>query len=207
MIKILKIIALLFTMSVLVMMTAQASPFAEDVLKAENNFDLSIMGEPLATKKQCIHYLNRQNPFPLITVSIDELVDYYWQEASLEGIRPDVAFAQAIHETGNFSFGGDVVPFQNNYAGIGTIGNKVKGYWFATAQEGVTAQMQHLLAYTSTRPPRKDIVDPRYNLVKTTRNFGKAVTWTDLNGKWAVPGKTYGQMILAIHQRILCEAE
>ena len=201
----LKTIAFLLIMLVLIVLPVQAAAFEDEALKVEADFDLSIMGEPLATKKQCINFLGRQNSFPLITVSIEQLVDYYWEEASLEGIRPDVAFAQAIHETGYFRYGGDVVPFQNNYAGIGTTGNKVKGYWFATAQEGVTAQIQHLLAYASTRPPQKDIVDPRYKLVKTTKNFGKAVTWTDLNGKWAVPGTTYGQMILAIHQRILCE--
>lgn len=188
-----------------IMQPVTAASYTEDILQVETDFDLTIMGEPLATKQQCIRFLVRQNPFPLLTVSIDKLVDYYWEEASLEGIRPDVAFAQAIHETGFFRYGGDVVPFQNNYAGIGTTGNKVKGYWFATAQEGVTAQIQHLLAYASTRPPQKEIVDPRYRLVKTTQNFGKAVMWTDLNGKWAVPGNTYGQMILAIHRRILQE--
>jgi hypothetical protein len=205
MIKILRMLALLLIIAGVVVGSAQAAPFEENTLQAEDTFDLSILGAPLATKQQCIHFLLRHNSFPLLTVSVEQLVDYYWEEASLEGIRPDVAFAQAIHETGYFRYGGDVVPFQNNFAGIGTTGNRVKGYWFTTAQEGVTAQIQHLLAYTSTRPPKKEIVDPRYHLVTTSQNFGKAVVWTDLNGRWAVPGTTYGQMILAIHQRILCE--
>lgn len=204
-----KIFAFLLILFVWLTLPAEAAipEDPEDILRVSNTLDLTIMGEPLATKQQCIHFLLRHNPFPLLTVSIDRLVDYYWEEASLEGIRPDVAFAQAIHETGYFRFGGDVVPFQNNFAGIGTTGNKIRGYWFASAQEGVTAQIQHLLAYAATRPPRKEIVDPRYRLVATTPNFGKAVMWTDLNGKWAVPGTTYGQMILTIHQRILAEKE
>lgn len=176
-----------------------------ELIQSEGSFDLSILGEPLATKEQCIRYMQRVNPFPLITVPIEALVEYYWQQGLLENIRPDVAFAQAIHETGHFRYGGDVVPLQNNYAGIGTTGNKVRGHWFGSAQEGVTAQMQHLLAYASTAEPQGPIVDPRYQLVKTGKNFGQAITWTDLNGRWAVPGKTYGQKILKIHARILEE--
>lgn len=168
-------------------------------------FDLTIKGAPLATKEQCIQYLLRRNPLPLLTVDAKELVEYYYDEGLMEGIRPDVAFAQAIHETGHFRYGGDVVPLQNNYCGLGTTGGGVKGAWFPDAQIGVRAQIQHLVAYSSTRTPYKPIVDPRYELLKKTDKFGRSVTWTDLNGKWAVPGETYGQMILRIHQKILME--
>lgn len=184
---------------------AESSSSRTELIQDDGVFDLSIKGGPLATKEQCVQYLRRVNPFPLITVPIESLVEYYWQQGLLEHIRPDVAFAQAIHETGHFRYGGDVVPLQNNYAGIGTTGNKVRGHWFPTAEEGVIAQIQHLLAYASTAEPQKPIVDPRYQLVKQGSNFGQAVTWTDLNGRWAVPGKTYGQKILKIHARILEE--
>ncbi|MDD4599997.1 hypothetical protein SDC9_09196 [bioreactor metagenome] len=179
--------------------------YSRSLVYDQEPFDLTIMGEPLATKEQCLNYLRRKNPLPLITVRPSELVDYFYEEASLEGIRPDVAFAQSLHETGNFRYGGDVIPMQNNYSGLGTTGGGVLGAWFPTAKIGVRAQIQHLLAYSNTRPPKEDVVDPRYDLVKRTGNFGKAINWTDLNGKWAVPGKTYGQMILSIHQRILQE--
>ncbi|SHJ55713.1 glucosaminidase domain-containing protein [Propionispora hippei] len=164
---------------------------------------LSIMGPPMATEEQCVQYLLRRNPLPLLTVSPRQLVAYYYEEATREGIRPDVAFAQALHETGNFRYGGDVVPLQNNYCGLGTTGGGVKGAWFETAQIGVRAQIQHLVAYTATRRPVTDIVDPRYELVRRSANFAQAVSWTDLNGRWAVPGTTYGQKIMTIHQRIL----
>ncbi|MDF2573086.1 MAG: Mannosyl-glycoprotein endo-beta-N-acetylglucosaminidase [Sporomusa sp.] len=122
-------------------------------LKTLSNIDLSIRGEPLATQEQCINYLRKKGRMPLLTVSIEQLVSYFYQESRLEGIRPDVAFAQAIHETGHFRYGGDVVPLQNNYCGLGTTGGGVKGAWFPNAQVGVRAQVQHLLAYTSTKPP------------------------------------------------------
>jgi hypothetical protein len=177
----------------------------EEFLEDGTLFDLTIIGPPLATQEQCVQYLLRRNPMPLITVDPRRLVQYYYTEGKLEGIRPDVAFAQAVHETGHFRYGGDVVPLQNNYCGLGTTGGGVKGAWFPDAQIGVRAQIQHLLGYSATRPPQKAIVDPRYELLKATGKFGQSVTWTDLNGKWAVPGETYGQMILRIHQRILTE--
>lgn len=167
--------------------------------------NLTVLGPPLASKEQCLSYLLKQNPMPLLTVSPKELVDYYYTESIREGVRPDVAFAQALHETGNFRYGGDVIPIQNNYCGLGTVGGGVKGAFFPTAEIGVRAQIQHLLAYATKRAPSMPIVDPRYQLVKRGANFGKCPTWTSLNGRWAVPGKTYGQKILTIHRKILAE--
>lgn len=178
-------------------------PPSEDYLRGGRIFDLTIMGTPIATKEQCVSYLVRHNPFPLINTTPKELVDFYYIEGRREGIRPDVAFAQALHETGNFRYGGDVISMQNNYCGLGTTGKGVKGAWFPSAQVGVRAQIQHLLAYTTMREPSTAVVDPRYELLKSTNKFGQSYTWTDLNGKWAVPGKTYGQMILKIHENII----
>lgn len=189
----------------LAMANSSITVYKHNMFKEINPIDWTILGEPLATKEQCVKHLIRNNPLPLITVSPEQLVSYFYEEAGREGIRPDIAFAQSLHETGYFRYGGDVIPLQNNYSGLGTIGGGVKGAWFSTAQIGVRAQIQHLLAYSSERPPKLEIVDPRYELVRRTGNFGKAVTWTDLNGKWAVPGKNYGQMILSIHQKILQE--
>lgn len=163
----------------------------------------SILGEPVATKEQCVKYLLKYNPKPSLTVSPQKLVDYYYEEGLREGVRPDVAFAQALQETGYFKYGGLVLPSQNNYCGLGTTGKSVKGAWFKSAQLGVRAHIQHILAYASVKKPQVEIVDPRYQLVTTTKNFGKAKTWTDLDGKWAVPGHGYGEKILKIHTAIL----
>jgi len=176
-----------------------------DELNSSTMFDLSIMGPPLAMKEQCVQHLLRNNPFPAITVTPEELVAFFYNEAIDEGIRPDIVFAQALLETGYFKFGGDVVPLQNNYCGLGTTGNGRGGAWFFTAQIGVRAQVQHLLGYSSTMPPKKEIVDPRYTLVKHSKHFGTVKTWTELNGKWAVPGINYGQKILKIHEKIMLE--
>ncbi len=178
------------------------SPAVKFELQDKTILDLSILGAPIATKEQCITYLLMKNPLPYLSVSPQELINLFYEEGLREGIRPDVAFAQSLHETGFFKYGGDVLPAQNNYSGLGAIGNGAKGLWFPDARTGIRAQMQHLKAYASIDPPSMPIVDPRYDLVKRSSFFGNSKTWESLNGKWAVPGKTYGQMILAIHEKI-----
>lgn len=168
-------------------------------------YDNSIIGTPLASQEQCVRYLLSNNPNPDITVSPQQLVSYYYEEGEREGIRPDVAFAQALKETGFFRYGGDVIPQQNNFCGLGTTGGGVKGAFFATAQLGVRAHIQHLLAYSSTREPSEPVIDPRYQLVRDSYGTRTLGTWEDLNGRWAVPGYTYGQSILSMFRAMLTE--
>jgi hypothetical protein len=128
------------------------------------------------------------------------LGEYYKTFGEYYGIRGDVSFAQAMQETGYFRFTGDVRNGQNNFAGIGATGGGVRGASFSTSEEGVLAHLQHLYAY-ATRAPLPNqypLVDPRFHLV----NRGSATTWTALNGKWAVPGNTYGQSILNLYGRM-----
>ena len=175
------------------------------VPKTVSAYDDAILGTPLATEEQCVKYLLTYNPAPNISCTPQQLVSFYYQEGAREGIRPDVAFAQALKETGFFRYGGDVVPAQNNYCGLGTTGGGVRGAYFATPQLGVRAHIQHLLAYASTREPQEAVVDPRYQLVRGTYGDTTLGAWEDLNGRWAVPGNSYGQSILSMFRAILSE--
>ena len=177
------------------------SPFS--VPKTLSEYDTAIIGTPLASQEQCVSYLLSVNPHPAISVSPRELVAYYYEEGAREGIRPDVAFAQALKETGFFRYGGTVTPGQNNYCGLGTTSTEIKGAYFATSQIGVRAHIQHLLAYASTRRPVRPVVDPRYNLVRNVYGTITLGNWQDLNGRWAVPGDSYGQSILSMFRAIL----
>ena len=163
--------------------------------------DSNIMGKSIATVEQMVSYVKKNNPNPKLSVTLEELAKLFIEEGNIEGVRGDIAFAQAIKETGFFKYGGDVLPEQNNYAGIGTVGGGVKGAYFDTAKIGVQAQIQHLQAYATKDKLNQELVDPRYHLV----NRGSAPTVTGLNGKWAVPGKGYGEDILNILDRILKE--
>ena len=168
------------------------------IVLREDYSDVPIFGDAVATRDQMINYINKRNENPKLNCTVPQLVQLYYIEAGREGIRPDIAICQAIKETGVWAYGGDVVPEQNNYCGLGTTGGGVKGEYFETPQLGVRAHIQHLLAYTSKRLPKAEIVDPRYELIKKFRPqiFGKLTKWTDLNGVWAVPGNHYGEDIL-----------
>lgn len=168
------------------------------LMTGERAGSVSLMGPAEATQEQMVRFLKSQNPKAKLSCTPEELVGYYYEEAGREGIRPDIALCQSFKETGFYNYGGDVLPEQNNFCGLGAVGNRVKGAWFQTAQLGVRAHIQHLLAYASTRRPSLDIVDPRYDHIAYNRRdiYGQVTTWTGLNGVWAVPGTHYGQDIL-----------
>ncbi|WP_196593014.1 glucosaminidase domain-containing protein [Pectinatus sottacetonis] len=194
---------------------SQAHSFSDKIKNLIQNYDTehssspktnapsSILGSATATPEQCVRYLLRINPNPEISVSPQKLVSYYYKEGDREGVRPDIAFAQALVETGFFRYGGTVTPDQNNYCGLGTTNTLVKGAYFSSSLLGVRAHIQHLLAYASNKPPKEPIIDPRYSLVRSIYKHHTLDTWQDLNGRWAVPGNTYGQNILKIYHAIL----
>lgn len=180
-----------------------AEPLNEPILEEEAPPEsVEILGAAEATPEQMTAFIRRRNPQPKLACSVEEIVRLYYEEAAAEGVRADVALCQALKETGFFAYGGDVLPEQNNYCGLGATGNKAKGAYFATPQQGVRAHIQHLMAYATTERPHAPLVDPRYDLVRLYRSdiYGKIRTWTGLNGVWAVPGTSYGQDILLLHR-------
>lgn len=164
---------------------------------------ISIFGEAEASKKQAVALIKQNNPKVRLACSIEELVDLYWRESEREDIRPDLALAQSIVETGTYAYGGDVQHNQNNFCGLGTTGGGVKGATFKTPELGVRAHIQHLLAYTQKKRPKTAIVDPRYELAHNIRmERGMVDTWYGLNGTWAM-GSLYCEKIMATYQKML----
>ena len=132
--------------------------------------------------------------------TINEFCKTLIAEASFEGVRPEVLFAQVMIETGWLRFGGSVSAGQCNFGGLGSTGSGVAGASFDSVGIGLRAQNQHLKAYASTDPLLGDCVDPRFSMVKR----GSAQYLTQLNGKWAVPGKGYGEHITLIARELSC---
>lgn len=159
---------------------------------AENS--IAIMGNATATAAQMKAYIAARNS----NKKWQNIVDIYIEEGKTEGVKGDVAFAQSCLETGNFTFKGDVAETQNNFAGIGTVGDGAKGHSFPDVRTGVRAQIQHLKAYASKEKLNNECVDPRFGLV--TR--GAATTVDALEGKWAT-GAGYGKKITSIYSAIL----
>ena len=118
------------------------------------------------------------------------------------GIRGDVAFAQSIIETGWFKFDGGtaVDPSQHNYGGLGVAKKGEKGDSFASIEDGVTAQIQHLYAYANKKdiPAGEKLIDPRFKYVQR----GSAPNWEDLNNRWAM-NNTYGQHIIKMYKEMV----
>lgn len=154
----------------------------------------SIMGTAVATAAQLTAYVKKKN------ADAPNLAQLFIDEGKAEGVRGDIAFAQSCLETGNFTYGGDVKPNQNNYAGIGATGGGVPGNSFATPQIGVRAQIQHLKAYASTDALKGECVDPRFKYV--TRGTAAYVEWLGIpdnpGGKGWAAGENYGAKILTI---------
>lgn len=156
-----------------------------------------ILGKSVATVAQMVAFVKTKNPNfdPKIAEAFIKIGEKY-------GIRGDVAFCQSILETGWFKFDGGtaVTPDQHNYCGLGVTSKGVKGHSFPTIEAGVTAQIQHLYAYATTKelPQGETLIDPRFKYVQR----GCAPTWEALSNKWAM-NPNYGAQILSIYKNLL----
>lgn len=171
----------------------------------------AIMGEAQATAQQMALFCRSKNSTPQLTsCSLEQLAEMFIEEGKAEGVRGDVAFAQSLHETGYFKFGGIVLPAQNNYAGIGALNGNTTGQAasFPDPRTGVRAQIQHLKAYASTEALVNECVDPRFSLV--ARGVAPYVEWLGAEDNpegrgWAVPGAGYGANIVKLLGQILAQ--
>lgn len=136
--------------------------------------------------------------------TINQFAQIFYEEATAEGVRAEVAFTQCMKETGFLKYGGDVLPNQYNFAGIGATG-AVHGASFSNVRMGVRAQIQHLKAYGSISPLTKPCVDPRFNLVK--RGSAQYVEWLGIkenpNGYGWATSKSYGHDIVSMVNSLL----
>jgi hypothetical protein len=139
-----------------------------------------IMGEGIVSGEKLAAFLLQTNN------GADEdfvrlLSAYYVEEAAVEGVNHDTAFAQMCLETGFLRYGGLVTPDMNNFCGLGSIGPGENGHFFPDPRAGVRAHIQHLQAYASTEPLNQELIDPRYHYVKR----GSSPTIYGLSGTWA----------------------
>ena len=156
-----------------------------------------IMDQGVKSAQSLIYFFLNENP----TANEDKIIrmaNLYIEEAKLEGINSDVAFAQMCLETGFLRFGGLVTEEMNNFCGLGAIDANNRGNIFETEQLGVRAHIQHLKAYGSTESPVMPLVDPRYKWVNPK---GKAPDIYGLAGTWAEDTQ-YGIKIHSILTRM-----
>ena len=132
--------------------------------------------------------------------SIETFCQMYVEEAEEEGVRPEVAFAQTMKETGFLQYGGDAHIEQFNFAGLGTTGNGVPGNSYPDVRTGIRAQIQHLKAYATDEALNGECVDDRYIYVK--KGSAPYVQWLGQQENpegvgWAT-GENYGYDIVGM---------
>ncbi len=162
----------------------------------------AIGGSSSVTVAQMMAYYKKYAVYPKYYTASDapslkKFCQMYYEECEKEGIRAEVAFAQAMKETNFLRYGGDVDISQYNFAGIGATGGGAKGVSFASVRIGIRAQVQHLKAYANSEPLNLTCVDPRFQYVQ--RGCAPYVEWlgieTNPYGKGWATDPTYGSSL------------
>lgn len=167
----------------------------------------AIMGTTSTTVEQMIRYYESTgNKYPSEALgkggasTLRDFCQIYYEEAATEGVKAEVAFAQAMKESAWLKFGGIVKIEQFNFAGLGALDGNTQGQAasFPDVRTGIRAQIQHLKAYGSSESLKNDCVDPRFKYV--TRNSAPYVEWLGIkenpNGIGWATDKNYGYTIV-----------
>jgi Mannosyl-glycoprotein endo-beta-N-acetylglucosaminidase len=169
---------------------------------------IPVMGDAELTAAEITDWFNARNAKYRLAgdLPIGDLVQLYMEEGKAEHVRPELAFAQSIIETGSF---GNAV--DSNYAGIGACDSCHGEPAFPSPRDGVRGQIQLLRNYADptsraanlANPPSPTIYgnDPvaAARLYDTFFAKGRTPTWNVMgNGNWATdPG--YAQKVLTVY--------
>ena len=145
----------------------------------------SIMGTSSTSVEQMVKYYKAHATYPAFYAgtdapTIEAFCQIYMEECAAEGVKAEVAFCQAMNETGFLKFGGQVSITQYNFAGMGAS--------FPNVRTGVRAQVQHLKGYASTNALNNACVDPRFAYLSKSRGCAPIVEWLGINENPAKKG-------------------
>ena len=155
----------------------------------------NIVGNPTTTVEKMVRfYNNRKISYPSDKLgkggaeSIEKLANIFYEEATIEGVDPAIAWCQTMKETNWLRFGGQVKIEQYNFAGIGATDGGASGADFSSyaangVRMGVRAQIQHLKAYAVSGLKKSDLkndcVDPRFQYV--SKGSSRYVEWLGIH--------------------------
>lgn len=188
--------------------------------------DAPLLGAPLGTIEQAVSWFAARSTL-YSRFAIEEIVSAYRRVGDEVGIDWFLALAQCAHETGSLTSWWCDRP-RRNPAGIGVTGHSIPGApgmppgpnwawrdgrWyegarFATWDDlSVAAHLGRLLAYALTDEQANDVQRRRISYALSVRPLpnhlrGIAPTLGALNGRWAVPGTSYGQSIAGLANRM-----
>jgi len=159
---------------------------------------VGILGEPVLTAPQLVSWFASQSG----RGGVDDLAELFISEGRALGVRGDIAFIQAVLETGGFQFTGS-----HNYAGIGHCDSCPRGYAFASVRDGVRAQLQLLRAYADPDVTAEDLPGGQVAPINVASLGvrGCCASWWGLGGVWA-SSLHYGGTILTMYESALAHA-
>ena len=145
-----------------------------------------IMGTPGVTEDQIVKLFKATAQYPAAQMAaggaptIEDFARIICEEASLEGVRPEVVFAQSML--------------------VGTVGDGNHGLVFPDVRTGIRAQVQHLKAYACEDNLNEACVDPRFD--KVLRGSAPYVQWLGIQENpegvgWA-GAENYGSLIMKL---------
>ncbi|MCF0104907.1 MAG: N-acetylmuramoyl-L-alanine amidase, partial [Eggerthellaceae bacterium] len=169
--------------------------------------EASIMGATCVAAQRMVDRYNRSGHMYPSDVylskgapTINDFCNLVVRQANAEGVRAEVLFSQAMHETGWLGFGGAVRADQCNFGGIGATDSGGTPATFPDVATGLLAQVQHLKAYACSSPLNTHCVDPRFRFVE--RDCAPYVLWLGIHenpyGKGWASCVGYGQRIIDI---------
>lgn len=163
----------------------------------------TVMGPSRVSASDLTSWFNSKNSGGSATVPVRQLAQMFIEEGAAEGVAGDLAFVQAMLETGWLRFSARMPRRHNNFSGLGAVDSGKSSEAFPSARIGVRAQIQHLRAYADpkVRPSRlaHRLVDTRFHYVPK----GRAQRWAVFgSGVWASSPR-YGSDMLRLYADLL----
>lgn len=172
----------------------------ERAREARRQVGPAILGSPVLDADDLVAWYRTYYAADPPVGPITAIVDAYLAIGTEEGVTGDIAFAQAILETGGFT-SGHARGF--NFAGIGAYDHcaPVCGFRFTDLEAGVRAHVHLLRAYADPALTSAQLASPPNALVAPERVGvrGCCARWTGLTGVWATD-PNYDRKVLGIYR-------
>ena len=170
---------------------------AED---ARRQIGPTILGPSALEAADLVAWYRTYYPADPPVAPIETIIDTYLRIGAEEGVAGDIAFAQAILETGGFR-SGHAQDF--NFAGIGAYDYCAPecAFRFPDLESGVRAHIQLLRAYADPGLTSEELAAPPNPLVAPERVAARGCCsrWTALTGIWA-SDPNYDRKVLGIYR-------
>lgn len=172
----------------------------ERAKQARNQLGPTILGPSVLDSADLVAWYRTFYPVDPPVAPITDIIDAYLAVGAEEGVTGDIAFAQAILETGGFRSGHAQ---GYNFAGIGAYDRCAPtcGFRFDDLESGVRAHIQLLRAYADPGLTTAQLAAPPNPRVapEGVGVRGCCQRWTALTGVWA-SDQQYDRKVLGIYR-------